>query len=562
MAVVVKFGGSSVANISRIRMVAELVVKKHVKRGERVVVVVSAMAGVTDNLSRYVTELGMVEISAERDVVLSAGEQITTALLAMAITDLGYNAQSFLCWQLPIVTNCCVGNARIVNVSTGNLINCFMDGTIPVVAGFQGMTEHSRITTLGRGGSDTTAVAIAAALKAKRCDIYTDVDGVYTADPRVVRTARKMARISYEEMLEMAAAGAKVLQTRSIELAMRYSVPVRVLSTFVDGNGTEIGCTCAQPSKGNVQRAGGVYLEERNASERRGAALGICDNLNLGGSTDLLNGAQPMHQTTAFEESRNKSNVEKYMESVNITGIASKQNIVKFDVYLVAQKGTVGGHLEAGSQPTSCSGSSVQAPSEFHESGFLAKGAEHRSGAHWEGHENSDAGASCQETDAVELQDRLDESTNFWQRNEVDPKRGALLVDVLTNILSLDVPIDLISQNSASVDTVSFTVEAQFANSISATCEELKKSGAISSFNAHYNVARVSIVGVGLALNNKALIAVLQTFESNNIPVVAITSTPLSICVITTKANVELAVLAVHSLFDCYRTDNIVPQNN
>lgn len=234
---VLKFGGTSVANVQRIRRVASLVADRYLRKGEKVAVVVSAMAGMTDQLSRYLEEMSL-ERTAEDDLVLSAGESITTALLSKALTELGHPARSFLGWQLPIVTDDLARRARILQVTIGNLLSCFDANVVPVVAGFQGVTEQGRMTTLGRGGSDTTAVALAAALDAERCDIFTDVEGVYTADPRLVPSARMWSTLPVQWMLEMASAGAKVLQTRAVEIALKHQVPVRVLSSFVEGRGT------------------------------------------------------------------------------------------------------------------------------------------------------------------------------------------------------------------------------------------------------------------------------------------------------------------------------------
>lgn len=241
---VLKFGGTSVANVQRIRRVADLVLTRYLQKGRSVVVVVSAMAGMTDQLFRTLEEMSEIDggpRSSEEDLVLSTGESMTTALLAMALEQRGIPAQSFLGWQLPLVTDQNVRQARILYVTVGNLLTCLDEGRVPVVAGFQGVTEQGRITTLGRGGSDTTAVAIAAALRAEVCDIFTDVDGVYTADPRQVPQAFKRSFISFEDMLEMAAAGAKVLQARSVVCAAQHGVPVRVLSSFVEAKGTVLG---------------------------------------------------------------------------------------------------------------------------------------------------------------------------------------------------------------------------------------------------------------------------------------------------------------------------------
>jgi aspartate kinase len=235
--IIQKFGGTSVANIERIRQVAELV-KTARAGGHKIVVVVSAMSGTTDQLISWANSVNSDSQSAEFDVVVSTGEQITCGLLALALNNIGIKARSLLSWQVPIKTNQAYSKARIISIDSASLTNSLIDYEVVVVPGFQGVDTDNRITTLGRGGSDTTAVAIAAAMKAERCDIYTDVDGVYTTDPRIVTKARKLDKISYEEMLEMASLGAKVLQTRSVEIAMKYHVPVQVLSSFSNRSGT------------------------------------------------------------------------------------------------------------------------------------------------------------------------------------------------------------------------------------------------------------------------------------------------------------------------------------
>ena len=229
--VVQKFGGTSVGDTDRIKNVA-LKVKAEVDAGSQVVVVVSAMSGVTNQLVKYCQEITSDYDVKEYDVVVSTGEQVTIGLLAMALQAIGVPARSWTGWQVPVVTDDAFSKARINQISVEGLRSCLDAGMVPVVAGFQGINEQGRITTLGRGGSDTSAVALAAVLKADRCDIYTDVDGVYTTDPRVVKNARKLDKVTYEEMLEMASLGAKVLQTRSVELAMKYSVNLRVVSSF------------------------------------------------------------------------------------------------------------------------------------------------------------------------------------------------------------------------------------------------------------------------------------------------------------------------------------------
>jgi aspartate kinase len=235
--IVQKFGGTSVADIERIKNVARRV-KHEVDSGNQVAVVVSAMAGTTNQLVASTRETSRVHDAREYDVVVSSGEQVTAGLLALALQDLGIDARSWLGWQIPIRTDGVHGKARIEAIEVGDIRCRLALGQVAVVAGFQGVGPRGRITTLGRGGSDTSAVALAAALEADRCDIFTDVDGVYTTDPRIVPNARKLAKITYEEMLELASVGAKVLQTRSVELAMKERVRVQVLSSFKDLPGT------------------------------------------------------------------------------------------------------------------------------------------------------------------------------------------------------------------------------------------------------------------------------------------------------------------------------------
>lgn len=235
---VMKFGGTSVADLERIRRVGRLVAAE-VAAGHRVAVVVSAMAGKTNELVAWTDAAGpaaegLPASDDEYDVVVASGEQVTAGLLAMTLRNMGLPARSWLGWQVPIVADDAHGRSRIDDVPPEKLAAALDSGEVAVIAGFQGVTTSGRIATLGRGGSDTSAVAIAAAVRAERCDIYTDVDGVYTTDPRIESRARKLSRISYEEMLEMASLGAKVLQTRSVELAMAQKVPVRVLSSFVE----------------------------------------------------------------------------------------------------------------------------------------------------------------------------------------------------------------------------------------------------------------------------------------------------------------------------------------
>ncbi|MDQ3140349.1 MAG: aspartate kinase [Pseudomonadota bacterium] len=235
--IVMKFGGTSMAGIERIRHVANLV-KREAERGHQVAVVVSAMAGETDRLIHLCREAASRYDAREYDVVVASGEQVTSGLLAITLQGMGLNARSYMGWQLPIRTSPAHAAALIDGIDAAVLERVFDDKGIAVIPGFQGVAEDGSVATLGRGGSDTSAVAIAAAARADRCDIYTDVDGVYTTDPRIVPKARKLDLVTYEEMLELASVGAKVLQTRSVGLAMRENIPLQVLSSFEDRPGT------------------------------------------------------------------------------------------------------------------------------------------------------------------------------------------------------------------------------------------------------------------------------------------------------------------------------------
>ncbi|MBC8159415.1 MAG: aspartate kinase [Alphaproteobacteria bacterium] len=235
--IVKKFGGTSVADVEKIQSVARRI-KKEVDAGNQVAVVVSAMAGVTNQLVGYVDEISPLYDAREYDAVVSSGEQVTAGLTALALQEMGVSARSWLGWQIQVKTDGVHGKARIHSIDGDEMIASMAKGEVAVVAGFQGISPEGRISTLGRGGSDTSAVALAAALDADRCDIHTDVDGVYTTDPRIVAKARKLDKITYEEMLEMASLGAKVLQTRSVELAMKHNVRLQVVSSFSDEPGT------------------------------------------------------------------------------------------------------------------------------------------------------------------------------------------------------------------------------------------------------------------------------------------------------------------------------------
>jgi len=287
-----KFGGTSVADLDRIRGAAERV-RREVERGYDVAVVVSAMAGKTNELVGWVRDTSMLYDAREYDAVVASGENVTAGLMALTLQEMGVPARSWQGWQVPLRTSSAHGAARIESIDTTRLLQKFGEGLHAVIAGFQGVSSEGRITTLGRGGSDTSAVAFAAALEAERCDIYTDVDGVYTTDPRITRKAQKLARVSYEEMLELAGAGAKVLQTRSVELAMRYKVPLQVLSSFDDLPGTLV---CDEEEIMESRVVSGIAFARDEAQvtvtgvlDRPGIAAGIFGPLSEAGvNVDMI----------------------------------------------------------------------------------------------------------------------------------------------------------------------------------------------------------------------------------------------------------------------------------
>ncbi|MFN4057024.1 MAG: aspartate kinase [Roseinatronobacter sp.] len=262
---VMKFGGTSVADLARIRNAAEKV-KAEVDRGYEVIVIVSAMSGKTNELVGWVNETSALYDAREYDAVVSSGENVTAGLMALRLQEMDIPARSWQGWQVPIQTTSQHGSARFLDIPRANIDAKFAEGfKVAVVAGFQGVSAEGRITTLGRGGSDTTAVAFAAAFGAERCDIYTDVDGVYTTDPRITKKARKLTKISYEEMLELASLGAKVLQTRSVELAMRYKVRLRVLSSFDDTDETSGTLVCDEDEIMESKVVSGVAYSREEA---------------------------------------------------------------------------------------------------------------------------------------------------------------------------------------------------------------------------------------------------------------------------------------------------------
>ncbi|MDA9566646.1 aspartate kinase [Planktomarina temperata] len=293
---VMKFGGTSVANLDRIRNAAERV-RLEVAKGYDVIVIVSAMSGKTNELVDWVNETSALYDAREYDAVVSSGENVTAGLMALTLQEMDIPARSWQGWQVPVQTTSAHANARIEAIPSANLDEKFVQGMrVAVVAGFQGVSPEGRITTLGRGGSDTTAVAFAAAFDAERCDIYTDVDGVYTTDPRISSKARKLDKIAFEEMLELASLGAKVLQTRSVELAMRFNVRLRVLSSFEDPSDTAGTLVCAEEEimESNVV-AGVAYSRDEakmtliSVADRPGIAAAIFGPLSEAGvNVDMI----------------------------------------------------------------------------------------------------------------------------------------------------------------------------------------------------------------------------------------------------------------------------------
>jgi aspartate kinase len=274
-----KYGGSSVADADGIKRVAQRIVATR-KSGDAVVVVVSAMGDTTDELVDLATQVSPLPPGRELDMLLTAGERISMALLAMAIANLGLVGRSFTGSQAGVITDSAHGKARIIDVTPGRIRGALDDGAIPIVAGFQGVSQDGKdITTLGRGGSDTTAVALAAALGADVCEIYTDVDGIFTADPRIVPGARRIPRISYEEMLEMAACGAKVLMLRCVEYARRYSIPIHVRSSFSNREGTWVTSLQGQETEGEAMEQAIISGVAHDRSEAKITIVGVPDKV-------------------------------------------------------------------------------------------------------------------------------------------------------------------------------------------------------------------------------------------------------------------------------------------
>lgn len=348
-----KFGGTSVADIERIRKVADRVIKSH-EQGDKVVVVLSAMAGVTDKLIALAESAAKVPDSRELDVLLATGEQTTAALLAMILNDRGYRATSLLGFQAGIITDQSAGKARILDIEADRILRLLDRGHIVVVAGFQGRDIKGNITTLGRGGSDTSAVAIASAVKADVCEIFTDVDGVYTTDPRICSKARKINRISYEEMLEMAILGAKVLQIRSVEFAKKYNVPVHVRSSFNEEEGTMVvnesadmesvvvsGVTC---DKNETRITLKKVPDQPGVSAKIFGALAddnimvdmIIQNTRSGGETDVTFTVTK----TDFRKAREIS--EKVAKDIGATEVLTAEDIAKVSAIGLGMKSNAG----------------------------------------------------------------------------------------------------------------------------------------------------------------------------------------------------------------------------
>ena len=352
--IVQKFGGTSVGDVERIKNVA-LKVKAEIDRGNEIAVVLSAMSGETNRLVGLVNQMGSLYDAREYDSVVATGEQVTIGLLALALQDLGVPARSWLGWQVPFHTDDVHAKARIQKIDVDELDKRMKTGEVPVVAGFQGIGPDNRITTLGRGGSDTSAVALAAALDADRCDIYTDVDGVYTSDPRIVTKARKLDKITYEEMLEMASLGAKVLQTRAVEMAMKYGQRIQVLSSFEDKPGTLVVDEEEIVEKELV--SGIAYSRDEakitlvRVSDKPGVAAAIfgplsdasvnvdmiVQNESVGGkATDLT------FTVTQADLERAVKTLEKHSDDIGYEKIHSDANVVKISVVGVGMRSHAG----------------------------------------------------------------------------------------------------------------------------------------------------------------------------------------------------------------------------
>lgn len=350
---VFKFGGTSVGSVERIKAVAEKVKKAH-DRGDRIVVVVSAMSGETNRLIGLAKDIQAQPNARELDMLVSTGEQVTVALLAMALEEIGCPAFSFTGGQVGILTDSSHTKARIRNIDDSRMRAHLNEGKVVVVAGFQGVDENDNITTLGRGGSDTTAVALAAALKADECLIYTDVDGVYTTDPRIEPKARRLDRITFEEMLEMASLGSKVLQIRSVEFAGKYNVPLRVLSSFTEGSGTLITYEETQMESALIS---GIAFNRDEAKltitgvpDKPGVAskiLGPIADANIEVDMIVQNIAEDETTDFTFTVHRNdfqraKASLEKTCAELGAKKVTADDNIVKISIVGVGMRSHAG----------------------------------------------------------------------------------------------------------------------------------------------------------------------------------------------------------------------------
>lgn len=354
-----KFGGTSVANVDRIRNVARHV-KREVDAGNEVAVIVSAMSGKTNELVGWCKEAALLHDQREYDAVVASGEQVTAGLLAIALQEAGVSARSWLGWQIPILTTDAHGFARIVSIDGGKIVEGFENrGEVAVIAGFQGMHEASgRITTLGRGGSDTSAVALAAAIRADRCDIYTDVDGVYTTDPRVVPRARRMERIAFEEMLEMASLGAKVLQVRSVEVAMVHKVPTYVRSSFDDPENPKSGTLiCNEEDIVEAQVVTGIAFSKdeaqislRRVADKPGVAAAVFMPLaEAGVNVDMIVQVASEDAMTdmtftvpAAEFDRARAILEKAKDSIGYASLAGASDVAKVSAIGIGMRSHAG----------------------------------------------------------------------------------------------------------------------------------------------------------------------------------------------------------------------------
>jgi aspartate kinase len=363
--IVMKFGGTSVANMDRIRNVARHV-KREVDQGHQVAVVVSAMSGKTNELVGWAREASVLHDAREYDAIVASGEQVTSGLLAITLQDIGVDARSWQGWQIPIRTDDKHGAARILEIDGAEIISRMENGQVAVIAGFQGLGPDNRISTLGRGGSDTSAVAIAAGVKADRCDIYTDVDGVYTTDPRIEPKARRLAKISFEEMLEMASLGAKVLQVRSVELAMVHKVRTFVRSSFTDPDAPGMGDPVNPPGTlicdedeileqevvtGIAYAKDEAQFSLRRVSDRPGVAAGIFGPLaeaNINVDMIVQNISEDGSRTDMTftvpdsDIDKTRAVLEKVKETIGIDVIQSDAGMVKVSVIGIGMRSHAG----------------------------------------------------------------------------------------------------------------------------------------------------------------------------------------------------------------------------